>query len=514
MKFHTPPRVSTLGQALVLRADPPGRRYKADPVRWAKERASIDLWSKQREIIQSVRDNPQTAVHSCHETGKSFVAAITACWWLDVHEPGEAFVVTTAPTQPQVEAILWREINRVHARAGLRGRTNLTEWYMGKELVAFGRKPSDYNTSAFQGVHARFFLVILDEACGIPKQLWDSASTLGANQHSRQLAIGNPDDPAGEFFDNCQPGSGWDVIKIGCTDTPNFTGEHVEEIVGDSLIHPHWVEGRRKKWGAESALFQSKCLGEFPTMGDPFTVVPHSWATKCRFLELLAKGDIEAGVDVGGGGDRTIVQLRQGPRALDRFEFVSADPMQTVGNICRILRERKVKRVKVDVIGIGWGVYGRIKELSSVSNSYGKDHTHDAEVIPINFAESPPLGFEDKYLNMRAYAHWEIGREYSRLGKWDLSQVDDDLIHELTTPRYEIIDSSGRLKIESKDKVIKRLGHSPDLSDAILLAYVETFTVATPPPMELLERDIYAESRQRDPSDSNRFDNPFGARPF
>jgi hypothetical protein len=31
-----------------------------------------------------------------------------AHWWIDVHPPGEAFVVTTAPTTPQVEAILRR----------------------------------------------------------------------------------------------------------------------------------------------------------------------------------------------------------------------------------------------------------------------------------------------------------------------------------------------------------------------------------------------------------------------
>jgi hypothetical protein len=29
-----------------------------------------------------------------------------ALWWIEVHPPGEAFVLTTAPTTPQVEAIL------------------------------------------------------------------------------------------------------------------------------------------------------------------------------------------------------------------------------------------------------------------------------------------------------------------------------------------------------------------------------------------------------------------------
>src|SRR5687768_11704565 len=131
----TPTR--TRAQIFAEKANPPELAWRKDPAAWASKRAGIELWSKQREIIESVRDHPKTAVASCHQIGKSFVAATTVCWWLDTHLPGEAFVVTTAPTAPQVKAILWREINRVHTQAGLRGRTNLTEWYLGDELVAF-----------------------------------------------------------------------------------------------------------------------------------------------------------------------------------------------------------------------------------------------------------------------------------------------------------------------------------------------------------------------------------------
>src|SRR5690349_19281618 len=154
------------------------KSYKDDPVKWAKERCDVDLWSKQQEIICSVRDHSLTSVHSCHAIGKSFVAATTVAWWLDVHPVGEAFVVTTAPTDKQVKAVLWREINRLHTRAGLAGRTNLSEWYIGKELVAFGRKPADQDPTAFQGIHARYVLLVLDEACGIPKELWDAGSSI------------------------------------------------------------------------------------------------------------------------------------------------------------------------------------------------------------------------------------------------------------------------------------------------------------------------------------------------
>jgi hypothetical protein len=51
-------------------------------------------------------------------------------WWIDVHPPGEAFVVTTAPTTPQVEAILWRYMGNAHRNASLPGRITLdAKWY-------------------------------------------------------------------------------------------------------------------------------------------------------------------------------------------------------------------------------------------------------------------------------------------------------------------------------------------------------------------------------------------------
>lgn len=38
-------------------------------------------------------------------------------------------------------------------KAGLLGRITLdAKWYIGNELVAYGRKPADYDPAAFQGV--------------------------------------------------------------------------------------------------------------------------------------------------------------------------------------------------------------------------------------------------------------------------------------------------------------------------------------------------------------------------
>lgn len=477
--------------------NPPELAWRRDPVSWWTDRAHAEIWSKQREIISALVKHRKVAVHSSHGPGKSYTASHAVGWWLDVHPVGEAFAITTAPTDAQVKAILWREINKMHASAGLRGRTNLSEWYMGNELVALGRKPSDHSPTAFQGIHARFVLVVLDEACGIPKDLWDSASTLATNVNGRMLAIGNPDDPHSEFAKICEPGSGWHVIHISTLDTPNFTGEPVSRSLAEMMPSVEWYEDRKLAWGEDSAIFVSKVLGQFPTEGDPFTTVPFAWISRCRYNELAEDdGLVQAGVDVGGGGDRTVIFERRGPVAGRVETFRDPDPMRTVGRLIEKINEWGVTKVKVDSTGLGWALAGRLRELSSRHNPSAVksgDTAHVAEVIPVNAASSPSFPLTKQRLNKRAELWWDVGRENSRLGLWDLSRVSDDVVAELSQPRYEIVDSNGKIKIERKDEIIKRLKRSPDLADALLLAFYDPSTrvVTNPGGMaELASRNL------------------------
>lgn len=451
--------------------DPPELRWRRDPVAWATHKAGLELWSKQCEILESLRDEPNTAVKSCHSAGKSWISALATCWWLDVHPPGTARVVTTAPTSKQVDAVLWYEINKMHAALGLRGQCNIRDWWFGKQLVAFGRKPPDHDEAAFQGVHAKYILVIYDEAYGIPKKLWDEGSSLASNEYGRQLAIGNPDGP-GVFEEKCRTGSVWNVIHIPYWSTPAYTGEKVSQALLDVLISRRWVEEKKVDWGEESALFQSKCGGDFPTVGDPSAVVPHTWVARCRLLELAGDdSEVEGGVDVGAGGDRTVLRERRGPRAGRELVFRDADPMRSIGTLVEKINDWGITRVKIDVTGHGWGLAGRLRELSSRHNTSRGETTHSAEVVRVNFGAGPSEKFKRKYANVRAELYWEVGRELSRLGLWDLTDVDDDVVHELTASRYVILDSYGKVRIEKKSEVIKRLRVSPDRAEALMLAF-------------------------------------------
>ena len=501
------------------------RRRWVDPAVWVRERLREELWSTQVRIMRAVRDHRKVAVASCHEIGKSFICGRIVGHWLDSHRPGEAVAVTTAPTGRQVKAILWKEIGRAQAK-GLPGRTNQTEWYMQteapglptgvkEEMVAFGFKPADYDPTAFQGIHALYPLVVIDEGCGIPKTIIEAADSLIANDNGRLVMIGNPDDPETEFYKACLPGSGWHVIWVGAFDTPTFTGEPVSEFLRQNLIGRIYVESKRKAWapkwgwvnadgspatpetgvrvvppaGADSQdthpYWQSKVLGKFPKQGEAGGLFTMDMIRQAQARELPEEGEDVLGVDVGGGGDSSDIAHRKGGRVRIVHEDHNPSTMVTTGNVLSWLRRTGASHANVDKIGIGQGVVDRAVEQGE-------------PVFGVNVADAAPCNCSAKgnpdrkkrkvhqdgrnpekftcnrllYENLKAYLWFAVVRQAFETGTIDLDDQDEDLAAELLTIRY-FRTSSGTIQIESKDAVKRRGGKSYNRAEALMLTYAE-----------------------------------------
>lgn len=464
-------------------------KFKDDPVGFVELGLLGFLWSKQKTIMESVRDNRRTAVPSCHDVGKSKLAAYVAAWWISCHPPGQAFVVTLAPTAHQVKAILWRELNRIHADGRLIGQMTQTEWKIGigdnLQLVAFGRSPNDNDPTSLQGIHELYVLVIFDEACGIAKALCDAADTLVANEFSRMLAIGNPDDPSAEFASMCKPGSGWAVHPISAFDSPNFTGEKVPEWLKPLLVSKIWVAERAKKWGIGSPLYLSKVLGKFPEQSKD-GLVPLGDIAAATLRDLEPGLPCELGVDVARYGDNfTVIYLRKGPVAKRLVRYQGKDTMVTVGHIMQALREYpEITRVKIDDTGVGGGVTDRLNELAREEET--RDLLRTVEIVGVNVGQAPTVLPEnptarkeqrysetEQFFNLRAQLNWAMRLRF-QTGDIDLScdEDNDDLLAQAGDIRYRLT-SRGQIQIETKDEMTKRGRPSPDDWDALVLAFAD-----------------------------------------
>jgi hypothetical protein len=272
-------------------------------------------------------------------------------------------VVTTAPSDHQVKAILWKEIKRGHRRAGMSGRITLdAKWYQGEkmadeELIGTGRKPQDYDPEMFQGIHAKFVLVLVDEAGGVPKSLFDALETLMTNDYARMLAIGNPDDPTAYFETICRYGSGWNVIRIPVWETPNFTGEYVPSDVAEQLVTPLWVEERRQKWGIGSPLWQSKVEAQFPEISDD-TLIPPSLLRQMQANSIKPHSLGHYAWDIARfGSSETCGYLNRDGHVRRIFAKHKQDTATTTNIIAQTIYPYGVEYVPsiIDVVGIGGG---------------------------------------------------------------------------------------------------------------------------------------------------------------
>ena len=430
--------------------------YLTNPQAWAEDKVHAFLWSKQREIIQSVVFNRRTAVQSSHGPGKSFIAGMLAGWWIDTHPPGEAMVVTTAPTYKQVHGILWEEIRKQHKAGGLPGRVLMTDqWYIGESLVGEGRKPADHDADGFQGTHRRFVLVILDEACGVPEVLFTGAESITTNEHCRILAIGNPDNPSTPFAAACKPNSGWNVIRISTFDTPNFTGEEIPDDLRELLPSPEWANDRLQKWGVDSPLYKSKVLGEFPESGED-TLIPLGWiiAAQNRDIEPKRGSVSKLGVDVARfGSDRSVIYHNHGGRFRLLSDRNGESTTKTAGRAIVAWRDTKASDINVDGVGVGAGVVDSL----------------DDDGYPVCDMQAGGGANDSKlFINARAEWYWNLRGMFER-GEVDLDPTDEEVAAQLSSLRFKYT-RRGQIQIESKEDMRKRGMPSPDRADALMLS--------------------------------------------
>lgn len=433
----------------------PPNPYLDDPETWARDKLAVTYWSKQSEIAASVVAHRRTAVKSCHGAGKSFTAGTLAAWWIDIHPPGEAIVVSTAPTYKQVHAVLWEEIRGAHRKGKLAGTVLQTdEWKINDVLVGLGRKPSDHDQHGFQGIHRRYVLAILDEACGIPQQLWTAVEAITTNADCRILAIGNPDDPQTEFGSVCKPGSGWNVIKISSFDTPNLSGEKIPDRLRPMLPDPGWVQDAEKRWGKDSPLYLSKVLGEFPEVSEN-TLIPARYVADAQARNLdPTPFPTDLGVDVARfGADSSVVCSRQGPVLRIIKSWGKKPTTETTGMVIDLARKTSAQEIRVDGVGVGGGVVDQLAEQGW-------------PVVDMQAGR----GADDNILFLNARAEWYWGlRTMFEEGDIDIDALDDELASQLTSMRYKFT-SRGQIVIESKDDMRKRGMPSPDRADAVMLA--------------------------------------------
>ena len=340
-----------------------------------------------------------------------------------------------------------------------------------------------------------FDCVWLEEADAVSKESWDALIPTMRKSGSEIWATFNPKSILDEtykrfiserLYPDFKDGKRYCIVKkINYTDNPRFPKELDDDMelmrVSDEDSYRHIY------------------LGE-PVSNDTLAVIKSSWIRAAidahKALNISQSGRIEGGFDVADDGpDMNAVIARQGIIAFFAEEWKDQDPVASASHAHSLCLTHRIELLRYDDIGVGAGAKGQFRQLQQAELDVSRGFTR-VQVEGFNAAgavQNPESEYttgkknKDMFYNVKAQAWWALADRFRNTfnavtGKphdpnklislsSDMKGLDK-LCAELGQPRRDYL--NGKVKVESKADMKKRGVPSPNLADALVMAYLET----------------------------------------
>jgi phage terminase large subunit len=443
--------------------------WRENPLAFAWDNFKIELDEWQKEGLEPCGGAPnprrRLMLKACTGPGKSTELAIIgwhrlACFGKKGEHPKGAAI--SGEGRDNLKDNLWAELSKWQQRSDfLKSQFTWTkeriyandhpeDWFLSARSYAKDATPETIGT-ALSGLHSNYPFLLMDETGRMPIIVGQKASQIftGGVVDGLLAGAGNPVSTSGLLYHVANTEAQlWKIITITADPddpkrTPRVDIAHAREQI---LLH-----GRDNPW------VMATILGKFPPGGlNTLFGSDEVEAAQGRHIreEMYINIQKRLGVDVAlYGDDRTILIPRQGFATWDPITMRTQEPANISGRIVVIKRDIKHEQEFIDDTG-GWGS-GVISHLKLSGHSpYG--------------VQAAGAAGDPRYYNKRAEMWFEM-RTWVRSGG---SLPNDPLLKaELTTPQYTMKD--GKLLLEPKDMVKKRLGRSPDIADAL----AQTFAI-------------------------------------
>ncbi len=462
--------------------------YRKNPLKYFEERLGVDprtidwalnpgydehKWdgtpNPMNTILDGLINQKWVGVESATGTGKTFLGALIVFWFLECFE--NSLVVTTAPKQDQLTLFIWKEISRLYPkyRKGelinlkLRMKPGEDEW-LAIGFVA-GVKANEESATKAQGFHAEHMLIIIEETPGVPHQVITAFQNTSLAPNNLILAFGNPDHQLDNLHLFCLQDN-VEHIRISAYDHPNIVMDNSGFIPGATSRGA--LSRMLNKYGEDNPLYLSRARGISPAQSkDSLIRIEWCMEAAAKLNDYIIDGKVHTGnikgsyglgVDVANSesGDKAAIAYGKGDVCYQVEDFQCPDSNQLGHQVYLLIKEMKIKTEKlgIDGVGVGAGTINTLKEYGITDK--GINLQGAASPIKLNGAE--------EFDNLRSQMWWQV-REDLRNGEIVIPK-DEGLIADLTTPKYAV--QRGKIKVESKDEIKKRLGRSPNKGDAFV----------------------------------------------
>lgn len=197
---------------------------------------------------------------------------------------------------------------------------------------------------------------------------------------------------------------------------------------------------------------------------NPWQVIPTEWvkAAQARWQPEAPGPMSTIGSDAArGGADKMTIARLHSHWFAELIKYPGKSVLNGKQAAELIIADRKGDpAVAVDIIGIG---------------SSGYDFLHDSGIpaIGVNFgagSDATDKTGKLRFRNIRAECYWKFREALDPESGSDIAlPPDPEVLGDLCAPRWKL--SGGKIQIEEKAEIIKRLGRSPDCGDGIVIAY-------------------------------------------
>lgn len=312
--------------------------------------------------------------------------------------------------------------------------------------------PKDANAEtvgqSLSGLHSQYPFILLDETGEMPAIVGQRAEQIftGGVVDGFIGQAGNPTSEGGLLYATCSNPVGWMIVTItGDPDDPKRSTRVPLEYAREQIA----------KYGRDNPWVMATILGLFPkgTINTLLSIEEVHAAMKRTYQEAeFIHSQKRLGIDVARFGmDKTSLAPRQGLVAFNPVEMIGARSHEIAARAMLAKANWKFEMSFVD----GTGGFG-----AGVVDSMIQSGETPIEVHFSGAAQDP------RYLNCRAEMHFRTAQWVKRGGK--LPNIPS-LIPQLTKPTYYF--QNGKFQLEPKEQINKRLGFSPDYSDALALTF-------------------------------------------
>lgn len=448
-------------------------------------------------------------IRSGHGIGKSATCSWIILWYLFCYY--QAQVPCTAPTSQQMHDVLWKElaiwINRMPERF-----REVYEWqsdyirvrYDAESWFARARTSTKENTEAIAGVHADHVAIVVDEASGVPEQVFNTAEGALTSGNVLVILISNPTRLTGYFYDSHHKNKAdWQRFAFDCEQSP--------------IVDREYVERQEKRHGRNSDEFRIRVAGEFPreeAMDDAgyVALVP---STRVIVVPSAGRpvfiGRRILGIDPSGeGSDEAAFVMRDRFRA-EALKTINSTNAREIAELA-ITMAQDFELLSGDLVIDGFGIGAQVAAEIAIATQ-GKleacvvltgHRPKDEEKLNANlFArrdDEMDDAAEDLYLNLRALLAFRTRAWLLTGGQLvDGQSVDNSAFrNEVAVIKYKRSLHGNRIQLMPKPEMQKLRIPSPNRFDALSLTFYREIGDGTVQTTEEKEQIIAEQKRVDD----------------